>query len=372
MVSLLAVDDPKTGSRGHFKYKNCYRVTDHLKNRLCRFFLMKNNVFPFSRQWLVYLMIPFIFFACSSQTDRKEKIKRYFDVNENLKVLSTTPMIGDLVREIGQEQVDCLNLIHGDLDPHSYELVKGDGEKIEGADLIFCNGLGLEHGASLRSSLKNCGAISLGDRVFEREPELFIKIDGCVDPHFWMDISLFAKIIDPIVQELSAKDRVHATLFAERGKALKRKLLSADQACFEKMQSLPSEKRFLVTSHDAFRYFTKKYLAEEGEKNWFKRAASPEGLAPDGQMSALDIQKVCDFLFSQRVCVVFPETNVNEDALKKIVSICREKGHYVKISTIPLYGDAMGAQGTGADTYLQMIEHNISTLYHYFSESDAG
>ena len=58
----------------------------------------------------------------------------------------------------------------------------------------------------------------------------------------------------------------------------------------------------------------------------------------------------------------FPETNINQDALKKIVSICREKGLHVKIATTPLYGDTMGAKGTGADSYLEMIEHNVRTL----------
>ena len=307
-------------------------------------------------------------FSCSSGSDQKEAIKRYFEVNGNLKVLSTTPMIEDFVREIGGGQVDSLSLIQGDLDPHSYELVKGDGEKIENADVIFSSGLGLEHGASLRFRLKNSGTVALGDYLFESNPELFIMIDGCVDPHFWMDIALFARVIDPIVQELSAKDKKHGPVFEERGKALKNRLLSFDQACFEKMQSLPESKRFLVTSHDAFRYFTRKYLAETNEKEWFKRVASPEGLAPDGQMSTFDIQRVCDFLFDQDVRVVFPETNVNRDALNKILSICREKGLSVKISDIPLYGDAMGSRGTGADTYLQMMEHNISTLYHFFSE----
>ncbi len=331
---------------------------------------MKNSLFRFICTNLTCLLIPFIAISCYPKSDRKETVKRYFQRNGQLKVLSTTPMIEDLVKEIGGNQVDSLSLIQGDLDPHSYELVKGDGEKIENADVIFCNGLGLEHGASLRFSLKDSGAIALGDCLFKSDPELFITVNGTIDPHFWMDIALFARVIDPIVEALSVKDRDNASLFASRGQALKCKLLSVDKTCLEKMQSLPENKRFLVTSHDAFRYFTKKYLATKDEKHWYKRTAAPQGLAPDGQMSAFDIQKVCDFLLSQDVRVVFPETNINKDALNKIVSICREKGLYVKISDIPIYGDAMGSKGTGAETYLQMIEHNISTLYYYFSEPE--
>jgi len=164
------------------------------------------------------------------------------------------------------------------------------------------------------------------------------------------------------VQVLGKADPVHAELFRERGGALKEKMLSKDRALYHQMQSLPSEKRFLVTSHDAFHYFRKKYLAEPDELNWERRLIAPEGLAPDGQMGLIDIKEVTEFLCEHEVHMVFPESNINRDSLKKIVSICREKGLYVNIAEIPLYGDTMGGRGTGAPSYLEMIEHNIQTL----------
>lgn len=318
---------------------------------------------------LIALFLPLLFLACSSSTNKGKQLENYFASNGNLKVLSTTAMIDDLVGEIGGKEIDHLSLIVGDLDPHSYELVKGDGEKLERADLIFSNGLGLEHGASLRQYLEQKKSIALGDTIFAQDPKSFLKVDGQIDPHIWMDMELFARVIDPIVSQLSVSAPEHALLFEQRGKALKAKLLAADEAFHKKMQSLPSEKRYLVTSHDAFNYFTKKYLADPQEEKWQLRAAAPEGLAPDGQMSVIDIRNVSDFLCSHRVKVVFPETNVNRDSLKKIISICRERGLHVKIAAIPLYGDTMGREGSGAATYLQMIEHNISTLYEFLSES---
>ena len=131
-----------------------------------------------------------------------------------------------------------------------------------------------------------------------------------------------------------------------------------DRQLFEEIQGISPEKRYLVTSHDAFYYFAKRYLAQPGEKEWKKRFMSPEGLAPDGQMSILDIQAVTDFLCAHQIDVVFPESNINQDALKKIVSICRKKGLHVRIAEDPLYGDAMGKQRT----YLDMMEHNVHTL----------
>jgi ABC-type Zn uptake system ZnuABC Zn-binding protein ZnuA len=89
---------------------------------------------------------------------------------------------------------------------------------------------------------------------------------------------------------------------------------------------------------------------------------APEGLAPDGQMSLHDIEEAVHFLCAHQIHVVFPETNINQNALKKIVFICRKKGLHVRIAEVPLYGDTMGTKEDGAGTYLKMIEHNVLTL----------
>lgn len=284
----------------------------------------------------------------------------FFKASDRLKVLSTTAMIDDLVGRIGGEEVIHTSLIMGDLDPHSYELVKGDDEKFLVADLIFSNGLGLEHGMSVKQQLsKHVAAVALGDLIYAKKPEAFISIDGQLDPHFWMDISLFAEVVDPIVAHLSERDPPHASLYHARGEQLKREMEEKDHTLLAKMAQLPPEKRYLVSSHDAFFYFTRHYLALPDGADWRERFIAPEGLAPDGQMTLRAIQEVSDFLCATRASVVFPESNVSRDGLKKIVSICKERGLEVKIASKPLYGDAMGAAGSGADTYLSMIEHNV-------------
>src|SRR5262245_55176684 len=73
--------------------------------------------------------------------------------NGKVKVLGTTAMITDLVKQIGGDRIDVITLIQGELDPHSYQLVKGDDEKLKTADLIIYSGLNLEHGPSLKAYL---------------------------------------------------------------------------------------------------------------------------------------------------------------------------------------------------------------------------
>lgn len=292
--------------------------------------------------------------------------------NGKIKVLSTTAMIDDIVGQIGGERIDHLALITGDIDPHSYELVKGDDEKLLLAQLIFYNGLGLEHGASLRYQLEHHpGAIGVGHAVLQKYPERILYVDKEIDPHIWMDVSLWSTIVDTIVEALSHLDPEGRDIYVQNGMALREKMLHAHQKIYRDLQSIPEQKRYLVTSHDAFNYFTKAYLADPDEitqPEWQKRCDAPEGLAPEGQLSTMDIQKIIDHLIKYHIQIVFPESNVSRDSLKKIVHACAQKGLTVKIANEPLYGDAMGSLGGDADTYLKMMRHNADVLIKAWGE----
>src|SRR5262249_9470431 len=93
-----------------------------------------------------------------------------------------------------------------------------------------------------------------------------------------------------------------------------------------------------------------------------KRCDAPEGLAPDGQLSASDIQKIVDHLIKYQIPIVFPESNVSRDSLKKVIHACAQKGLRVQISNEALYGDAMGPSNSDAGTYLRMIRHDANVL----------
>ena len=96
-----------------------------------------------------------------------------------VKVLSTIAQIGDLVTFIGGERVESWVLVPFELDPHSYDLVKGDGEKLARADRIFFNGLGLEHGASLSSYLRsNDKAVAVGELIRRESPKEIFERNG--------------------------------------------------------------------------------------------------------------------------------------------------------------------------------------------------
>ncbi len=160
--------------------------------------------------------------ACSDRhQQRNTQFQQWMQNNGKVKVLCSTAMIHDLVKQVGGEHVDALTLVQGELDPHSYQLVKGDDEKLAFAQLIFYNGLGLEHGPSLHTYLaQNEKAVSLGDRISQQNLAEIIYVNGQKDPHIWMDISLWAKTVPIIVEGLSQSEPDHAAYYAANGAKL--------------------------------------------------------------------------------------------------------------------------------------------------------
>jgi len=320
---------------------------------------------------LILLALLVFLSSCQNGNDSRHELRRWLTPNDKIKVLSTTKMIGDLVEKVGGKHVDSIVLIRGQLDPHSYQMVKGDDEKLNFADLIFYNGLGLEHGPSLQYVLvQKPNAVPLGEQIYFHYPEKILMVGNRPDPHIWMDVSLWAETVPFIVQALSQYDPEHRKEYEDNGKKLIEEMMAVHRLMKSKLHTVPDEKRYLVTSHDAFNYFARAYLAapdEVREEDWDPRFEAPEGLAPESQLSTNDIHQILSHLQTYQIEVLFPESNVSQDSLRKILSAGIEMGMDLVISTEPLYGDAMGVDGSSADTYLKMMKKNAETISKYLN-----
>lgn len=314
---------------------------------------------------LYFLFFPLVLISCFAS---KESKPLYFEKNGKLKVLSTIAMIDQIVKEVGGEEIDTLCLIEGELDPHSYELLKGDFEKFMRADLIFCHGLCLEHGLSLQKELQNNSkVIKVAEMIYRENPTCVIKTEGQIDPHLWLDMALWSRIVDPVEKTLSSARPEKANYFHGRAEKLKEKLKSEDEEIFLKLQSIDEKKRYLVSSHSAFSYFARRYLATDGEELWQERAKAPEGLAPEAQVALSDLKAILEHLEKHQIHVVFSESNVNADCLKKIISSLHKKGFEVKLASEPLYSDAMQRDAS----YIEMMRHNATILFEEWKKDDS-
>lgn len=290
----------------------------------------------------------------------RDRFHRWLEESDKLKVLCTTVFVGELVQSVGGDDLNIIVLIPPQSDPHSYQLVKGDDEKFRRADCIFYSGLGLEHRGALARYLSSHNAVPVTAKLEKEE----IIVDGVsIDPHVWLDLSLWSKGVDCIVETLSKKRAEHRNLYKENGKRVKETLLFLHEKIYSLLQAVPDDRRYLVTTHNAYQYFSRAYLATQEERRsgeWKRRCMAPEGLAPESQINTRDLYAVVEYIFEHKIPIVFAEYGMNRDSLEKVVKSARSKGHEISIAKERLYSDSMVSDEQM--THEKMLEHNAQVI----------
>jgi manganese/zinc/iron transport system substrate-binding protein len=301
-----------------------------------------------------------LFSGCQEIKKAHIETKKWMKDTGNIKVLCTTAYVGILVRSVGGEYVDVLDLINSQNDPHSYKLVKGDDTKFRRADVVFYSGLGLEQGSTLVRYLSTYKACSIGDGI-ARTAGGEVFIGPTADPHMWMDISLWAQGAQIIAQALSKIRPDCSEYFQQRASDTIKRLMTIHEKIRVMTLSIPPENRYLVTSHDSFHYFCRAYLAtpeEQKNNSWMARCIAPEGFSPESQISTHDLNDVVKYIIEHNVRTVCGESGMNQDSIQKVIEVCSEKGHPITISHDFLYSDIMGPQMT----YEETMEHNARVI----------
>lgn len=272
-----------------------------------------------------------------------------------IKVTATTSMVADLVRNVGGDRLDVHALMGPGVDPHLYKATASDVLKLQQAKVIFYNGLLLEgkmqelFGQMARKK-KFVYAVTEGlskDQLLT--PAAF---GGHPDPHVWFDVPLWSQCTDKVVAGLTACDPAGKSIYEKNAAALKKKHAELHQWALKKASELPTERRILVTSHDAFNYFGRAY--------GFK-VVGLQGISTVTEAGVADMAKLVDFIRSNKLPAVFVESSVSHATIDRI-----SKDAGVRIGG-ELFSDAMGTPGqmeNGYDlgTYEGMIKHNLTTI----------
>lgn len=297
------------------------------------------------------LILSLFLCGCSSIGKRADKARAWFAKDERIRVVASTSMVADLVQSVGKERVVVWTLIGPGHDPHSYELVKGDSDFLERADLIVFNGLGLEHGASMQGIGQR--AFAVGDHLLG-SGRLIYDEGGALDPHIWMDVSLWSEGLEPLAERLGRLQPGSLEFFRANAQVAKGELLKLHQEMRCTLMGIDEKRRYLVTAHDAFRYFTRAYLGTP----WEGRLAAAEGLSPHGQVSLADLQEVAGFIREHRVKTIFPESYLSRAFLKKLL---HGLGAGATVSEAGLCADTMLEE---ADfDYAKSMQHNARVIY---------
>ena len=314
------------------------------------------------------ILSSFILIACGSVHESTGELGDWVKSDGKLRVLATTAIVQDLVARIGGSEIKVIAIINGNQDPHSYEVVKGDGEKFTYADIVFANGLMLEHSGSMQYQLKqHKDVVFLGDELLKKYPDQIIYVDGQLDPHIWMDISLWSGGIDLVLEKLIEKDPIHKESYLLRAEKVRKEFFEMDVLIKAEMQKIPEEKRYLVTSHDAFNYYVRRYFATQNEVqngDWRFRMQALQGLAPDEQISVMQVKEIIDHICKYNIKVIFPESNLSRDSLEKVKEACGKRGKEIRLAKSTLYGDTLGGK-----SYLEMLEYNAEVLKENLDEA---
>jgi manganese/zinc/iron transport system substrate-binding protein len=272
-----------------------------------------------------------------------------------LRVVTTTSMVTDLVKQVGGDLVQVDGLMGPGVDPHLYKASASDVIKLQRADVIFYNGLMLEGKMTdlfVRMARAKRYVYALAEALPEErllEPEGF---DGHYDPHVWFDVELWAHCVSPVVEGLSAADSANAAVYSKRGDEVRARLAELHRWAKTKAGELPAERRILVTSHDAYNYFGRAYGFQ---------VVGLQGISTVSEAALADMAKLVDFIRKRQVKAIFVESSVPPGTIRRIA---QDAG--VRVGG-ELFSDAMGTPGqieNGYDlgTYEGMVKHNLNTI----------
>ncbi|MEX2584546.1 MAG: zinc ABC transporter substrate-binding protein [Gemmatimonadota bacterium] len=278
------------------------------------------------------------------------------DLSErSVRAVATTSVVADLVREVGGDRVEVIGLMGPGVDPHLYRASEGDVRRMMEADIVFFNGLHLEGRMGeifeqMNSSGRPTVAVAEAtDRSSLLNPPEF---EGAYDPHVWMDVGLWLRVVPYVGEALAELDPVHAAEYRSRAAAYVDRLSQLDAYVREQTGRLPEERRVLITAHDAFNYFGEAYGFE---------VRGLQGISTVAEAGTADVQELAEFVAARRIPALFIETSVSPRSIEAVQAAVRSRGFGVEVGG-NLYSDALGGPGTGAETYEGMIRHNAETI----------
>lgn len=273
-----------------------------------------------------------------------------------INVVASTGMVGDIVKEVGGDRLNVTTLMGPGVDPHLYKASEGDVERLDEADIVFYSGLHLE--AKLAEVFEKMGDSIVTVPVTDLIPRSELHVVGAgaytYDPHVWFDVSLWSDAVESVRRTLVEVDPTHAAEYDARAEAYQQKLTALDEYVRAEAETIPTDKRVLITAHDAFGYFASAYGFE---------VLGLQGISTAAEAGAGDVQELADYIVENQIPAIFVESSVSPRTVRALQEAVRAQGFDVQIGG-SLFSDAMGDPGTEEGTYIGMVRHNIDIIAH--------
>lgn len=266
-------------------------------------------------------------------------------------VVATNSVTCGLTQEIAANTVDLRCLIEPGVDPHLYQPKPEDSKAIEQARLILYGGYNFEAGLIklIKATSNPAPKVAVNEIAVPKPQQLEEDGQTVADPHVWHDAQNGIRIAETISESLSKAFPHNAAKYTSNTKQLTGELKQIHTWIKSQIQTIPTQQRKLVTTHDAMGYYANTYgIPIEG---------ALQGISTEERPTAARIAELVKSIRKSSVPAIFAEKTINPQLIE---TVAREAN--VKVADRELYADGLGEPGTDGDTYQKMLVANTRTI----------
>ncbi|PCF82972.1 manganese ABC transporter substrate-binding lipoprotein MntC [Staphylococcus delphini] len=273
-----------------------------------------------------------------------------------LKIVTTNSILYDMTKNITGDDAEIYSIVPVGQDPHEYEIKPKDVQALTDADVIIYNGFNLESGNGwFEKALKQANKSIKDDTVIQASKNvkpIYLKqgekSEHNIDPHAWLSLGNGIEYVKTIKDALENVDKTHAKDYDKQGSEYLSKLEKLNKESKDKFNDIPKEKRVMITSEGAFKYFAQQFDVKPGYI-W--------EINTENQGTPEQMKQAVDFVKENHIKNLLLETSVSDKSMK---SLGEETGAKI-YGTV--YTDSIGKEGSDGDSYYKMMESNIKTIH---------
>jgi ABC-type Zn uptake system ZnuABC Zn-binding protein ZnuA len=275
---------------------------------------------------------------------------------QKLRVVTTVAPITSIVENVAGDKADVAGIIPEGINSHTFEPIPSDSKLLNSADLIIFNGLDLETPTQklAQANLKQGAVIySLGDKTIKEADYIydfsFPKEQGHPNPHLWLNPEYVMRYVTLVRDELARVDAKNKETYEQNAAQFIKKIEALDQAIKAAIQTIPPNNRRLLTYHDSWPYFARRYGFQ------VIGAVQPSDFADP---SPREVMRLIDQIRKEKVPAVFGSEVFPSPVLEQIAR--EAKSRYID----KLRDDELpGKPGDSRHSYIGMMLDNMTIMF---------
>ena len=301
-------------------------------------------------QWV--MIVGLLVSGCKSSGDKTDAPK----AQDKLEVVTTVASITSIVENVAGHRVKITGIIPEGINSHNFEPIPSDSKLLSSADLVIINGLDLETPTLklAQANLKKGASIfSLGDKTIKETEYIFDfsfpKAQGHPNPHLWLNPEYATRYATLVRDELIRVDPKHKDVYEKNAAQFLKKLEALDQAIKDAGATIPSNNRRLLTYHDSWPYFARRYGFQ------VIGAVQPSDFA---EPSPKEVVRLIEQIRKEKVPAVFGSEVFPSPVLEQIAK--EAKSRYID----KLRDDELpGKPGDPRHSYIGMMVENMTIMF---------